>query len=439
MPKIAPEIEMNGRFRSALALLDDTAHNVFITGKAGTGKSTLLQYFREHTHKNLVVLAPTGMAALNVGGETIHSFFRFGPDIAPEGVRKLRGRNAAVYRELHAIVIDEVSMVRADLLDCVDAFLRLNGPVPSSPFGGIQMIFIGDLYQLPPIVPPNEAGLFSSRYAGPYFFNARVMAELELEFVELEKVYRQRDAGFVGLLNAVRNNSVTELELSALNTRVGPGAEAGAVNLVATNQAASVINSQRLDALDGREYVYSARIEGRFSKGSCPADPELALKKGAQVMFLNNDAAGRWVNGTMGTVADIISDRCSIDEVVLVRLADGGLEKVKPHAWELFHYNYDPASGKIIAETAGVFRQYPLKLAWAITIHKSQGKTFERAVIDFGRGMFAHGQAYVALSRCVSLEGMSLARAVRKSDILMDRRVDRFLSLRKEPHDAQLS
>ena len=429
----APVIEINSQFRKALDLLDNTSKNVFITGKAGTGKSTLLKYFREHTHKNIVVLAPTGVAALNVGGETIHSFFRFKPDITPDKVKRLKGRNAGIYRELHAIVIDEVSMVRADLLDCVDAFLRLNGPSGLSPFGGLQMIFIGDLYQLPPVVSSHESGLFTSHYSGPYFFNAKVIEEFDLEFVELEKIYRQKDAGFISILNAIRNNSATDRELAALNKRVGAALEKGqgdgcTVHLLATNKAAYEINSEHLNALDGREHDYRARIEGGFSKESYPADEVLLVKKGAQVMLLNNEPDGRWVNGSMGVVADIKSEPGSDEEAVLVRLADGSLEEVKPHAWELFHFSYDPKAGKVVAETAGVFKQYPLKLAWGITIHKSQGKTFEKAVIDFGRGMFAHGQAYVALSRCVSLEGMSLTRAMRKSDILMDWRVVKFIT-----------
>ena len=433
MHKNVPKIEINGQFRKALDLLDTTSKNVFITGKAGTGKSTLLKYFREHTRKNIVVLAPTGVAALNVGGETIHSFFRFKPDITPDKVKKVKGRNAGIYRELHAIVIDETSMVRADLLDCADAFLRLNGPSSLSPFGGLQMVFIGDLYQLPPVVSSNETGLFSSHYAGPYFFNAKVMEGLELEFIELEKIYRQKDAGFIGILNAIRNNSATARDLAALNKRVGAELEKNTgdgytVHLLSTNKTAYEINSRHLNALDGREYAYRARIEGGFSKESYPADEELHIKKGAQVMLLNNDPNGRWVNGSMGVVADIKSEPGSGEETVHVLLADGSLEGVKPYSWELFHFSYDPRAGKVVSETAGIFRQYPLKLAWGITIHKSQGKTFEKAVIDFGRGMFAHGQAYVALSRCVSLEGMSLTRAVRRSDILMDWRVVRFIT-----------
>ena len=433
MHKDAPEIEINAQFRKALDILNNTSKNVFITGKAGTGKSTLLKYFREHTHKNIVVLAPTGVAALNVGGETIHSFCRFRPDITPDAVKKIKGRSAAVYKELDAIVIDEVSMVRADLLDCVDAFLRLNGPSGLSPFGGLQMIFIGDLYQLSPVVSRDERGLFASHYAGPYFFNARVMEEFPLELVELEKIYRQKDAGFIGILNAIRNNSATGRDLAALNKRVGAspvhgGGDGCTVHLLSTNNAAYEINSGRLNALDGREHAYRARVEGEFSKGSYPADEELLVKIGAQVMLLNNDPGGRWVNGSMGAIEDIKCEPGSGGETIMVRLSDGGLREVRPHSWELFHFNYDHEAGKVVSETAGIFRQYPLKLAWAITIHKSQGKTFERAVIDPGRGMFAHGQAYVALSRCVSMEGISLARPLRRSDILMDRRVVRFLT-----------
>ncbi|MCM2266323.1 MAG: AAA family ATPase [Elusimicrobiales bacterium] len=425
-------IEFNEQFAKALHLLQHGGGNVFVTGKAGTGKSTLLRYFRAHTSKKIVVLAPTGVAAINVGGETIHSFFRFKPGTTPDKVRRARKRDAEVYRELDAIVIDEASMLRADLLDCVDAFMRINGRDPGRPFGGAQLALFGDLYQLPPVVTAHERGLFSSYYEGPYFFNARVFKTAALEYVELEKIYRQKDQGFIEILNAIRNNRVSPAQLAALNRRVGADVEsAGAgvvVRLLTTNADAAEINNEKLRAIDGRAHVYRAEIGGQFSRDSYPADEELHLKAGAQVMLLNNDADGRWVNGTMAAVQDIMKGPAGADDVIHVRLADGAVEPVEKHAWELFHFTYDSAAGKIKAETAGTFMQYPLKLAWGVTIHKSQGKTFRRAVIDLGRRAFAAGQTYVALSRCTALEGLSLARAVRPGDVMTDWRIVRYVT-----------
>lgn len=429
------QIEFNEQFSKALHMLQHGGRNVFVTGKAGTGKSTLLRYFRGHTSKKIVVLAPTGVAALNVAGETIHSFFRFKPGTTPDKVRKARKKDAEVYRELDAIVIDEASMVRADLLDCVDAFMRANGREPGSPFGGAQLILFGDLYQLPPVVTSSERELFKSYYRGPYFFNARAFEKTGLEYVELEKIYRQKDQGFIDILNAIRNNSVGPAQLAALNRRVGADVESAGrgavVRLLTTNADAAEINNERLRAIDGRAHVYKALIGGEFSRDSYPADEELHLKAGAQVMLLNNDADGRWVNGTMACVADIMKGPPGEPDVVHVALPDGSVEPVEPHAWELFHFTYDAETKKIKSETAGTFLQYPLKLAWGVTIHKSQGKTFNRVIIDLGRRAFAAGQTYVALSRCTALEGLSLAREVRPSDVMTDWRIVRYVTGRQ--------
>ncbi len=425
-------IEFNERFAHALHLLQHGSRNIFVTGKAGTGKSTLLRYFRAHTSRRIVVLAPTGVAALNVGGETIHSFFRFRPGTTPDKVRRARKRDADIYRELDAIVIDEASMLRADLLDCVDAFMRLNGRDPGRPFGGAQLALFGDLYQLPPVVTGPERELFRSYYKGPYFFNARVFDSASLDYVELEKIYRQKDQGFIDILNAIRNNRVTPAQLAALNRRTGADVEARGrgpvVRLLTTNADAAEINNEKLRAIDGRAHVYKAEVSGSFSRDAYPADEELHLKAGAQVMLLNNDPDGRWVNGTMATVQDIMKGPPGEPDTVHVRLADGSIEPVEPHAWELFHYAYDEEKKKIKSETLGTFTQYPLKLAWGVTIHKSQGKTFERAVIDLGRRAFAAGQTYVALSRCTALEGLSLARPVRPEDVMTDWRIVKFVT-----------
>jgi ATP-dependent exoDNAse (exonuclease V) alpha subunit len=428
-------IEFNEQFSKALHLLQHGGLNVFITGKAGTGKSTLLRYFRAHTDKKLVVLAPTGVAALNVEGETIHSFFRFKPGVTPDKVRRARKQDADLYKALEVIVIDEASMVRADLMDCVDAFMRINGPQPGRPFGGAQLALFGDLYQLPPVVTSAEREIFSSFYPGPYFFNANVFKTAGLEYIELEKIYRQKDQGFIDILNAIRNNTIRAPQLEALNRRVGADVEKDGrgltVRLLTTNADAAEINNEKLRSLDGRGHVYKAEISGEFTRDAYPADDELHLKAGAQVMMLNNDPDGRWVNGTVAHVQDIMKGPPGEEDVIHVRLPDGLVEPVEPNAWELFHFTLDKEAGKIKAETAGTFRQYPLKLAWGITIHKSQGKTFERAVIDLGRRAFAAGQTYVALSRCVSLEGLSLARPVRPSDVMTDWRIVRYVTGRQ--------
>ena len=425
-------IEFNEQFSKALHMLQHGSHNVFVTGKAGTGKSTLLRYFRAHTGKKIVVLAPTGVAALNVGGETIHSFFRFKPGTTPDKVKRARKKDAEIYKELDAIVIDEASMVRADLMDCVDAFMRLNGREPGKPFGGAQLVLFGDLYQLPPVVTAAERELFSSYYAGPYFFNAKVFASSGLEHLELEKIYRQKDQGFIEILNAIRSNRVSPAQLARLNKRVGADVESHGrgliVRLLTTNADAAEINNERLRSLDGRTHVYRAETKGEFTRDSYPADDELHLKAGAQVMLLNNDPEGRWVNGSMAAVQDIMKGPAGEPDVIHVRLTDGSVEQVEPHAWELFHFSFDAEAEKIKSETAGVFTQYPLKLAWGVTIHKSQGKTFERAIIDLGRRAFAAGQTYVALSRCTALEGISLARAVRPGDVMTDWRIVRYVT-----------
>ncbi len=465
-----PKIEINPGFRRALDLMEGTDRHVFVTGKAGTGKSTLLEHWRSQTRKRIAVLAPTGVAALNVRGQTIHSFFGFKPDTTPDAVRKLakpRGAaadRAALYRNLDALVIDEVSMVRADLMDCVEKFLRLNGPRPKEWFGGLQMIFIGDLYQLPPVVTSRERDLFagaagaflsarpavtaaragqpgasaaplspSGRYDSPYFFSARIFSEptFDMEFIELEKVYRQTDAEFIGLLNAIRNRSVNEAQIALLNSRLDPAYAPPdgefAITLTSTNDLASARNREKLSALPGRPRRYEGLIEGEFDRSSFPTDETLELKPGAQVMLLVNERHGRFVNGTIGRVTQIVKVPDE-DDIIVVELPGGDEVELSPYTWELFRFRYDADADRIESESVGAFTQYPLRLAWAVTIHKSQGKTFDRVIVDIGRGAFAHGQVYVALSRCTSFEGLVLKTPIRRSHIWMDWRIVRFLT-----------
>uniref|UniRef100_A0A7V4DF20 WYL domain-containing protein n=1 Tax=Candidatus Caldatribacterium californiense TaxID=1454726 RepID=A0A7V4DF20_9BACT len=422
----ATPVELNREFVQALELLEQAGQSVFITGRAGTGKSTLLRYFREHTKKNIAVLAPTGVAALNVQGQTIHSFFRFRPDVTPETAPRVKPEDPSLYRRLDTIIIDEISMVRADLLDCVDAFLRVYGPSLSEPFGGVQMVFVGDLYQLPPVVKRAERLLFTEYYESPYFFSAFAFREIHPVVLVLNKVYRQSDPKFVELLNRIRNNTATDEDLALLNARVFPDYVPGegefVIHLTTTNDLAQRANEGKLAELPGKEWVYKGQILGAFSSADLPTDPVLRLKRGAQVMLLTNDPYGRWVNGTIGQVQE-----CT-DGAVILRLESGNEVEVTPHVWDMFEFYYDREEGRIMTRSIGSFTQYPLRLAWAVTIHKSQGLTFDRVVVDLGRGTFAHGQAYVALSRCRTLEGLILKRPLLRKDITMDWRVVRFLT-----------
>ena len=424
-------IDVNEEFRGALGQMENETNNIFITGRAGTGKSTLLEYFRSVTKKNVVVLAPTGVAALNVRGQTIHSFFHFKPGITPDLVRKALRQDAEMYRSLDAIVIDEISMVRADLLDCIDRFMRLNGRDAELPFGGVQMILIGDLYQLPPVVQDTEREMFRTHYRSPYFFDAHSFAGLQIGFRELTKHYRQKEQEFIILLNAIRNNSITDAQIGQLNERVMPAFEPRRgehyITLTPTNRLAEQINAERLARMPSSVYNYRAMVDGEFDRKVHPADEQLALKKGAQVMMLNNDNAKRWVNGSMGEILEMKRSQGGAWTVV-VRLLDGTQVAVEPHTWELSKFFYDAAGKKLVSRKVGSFTQFPMMLAWAVTIHKSQGKTFDHVVIDLGSGTFAHGQLYVALSRCTRMEGVVLKRPVERKHIMMDGRVVEFLN-----------
>ncbi|KPK29767.1 MAG: AAA family ATPase [Nitrospira bacterium SG8_35_1] len=437
-----PHIELNNEFKEALRIMEDSDMNAFITGRAGTGKSTLLHYFRDSTKKNIAVLAPTGVAAVNVKGQTIHSFFHFRPDITPETVGKIKLRNKDIYKKLDAIVIDEISMVRADLLDCVDMFLRKHSRKKTRPFGGIQMIFIGDLYQLPPVVTSREKALFKELYKSPYFFSSPVFEKdlftgisgskkFDMEFIELEKVYRQEDGEFLNILNAIRNNTVTDKDIQEINKRYDPEYEEIPgdfyISLTTTNAVAESINIKKLAALKGKEHNYTGFIDGDFEARSLPTSHNLTLKKEAQVMLLNNDSQGRWINGSIGRIRDIDQGEDGPD-VLWVELADGDVVDVTPYEWEMYEFSYDKEASRVISESIGSFTQYPLRLAWAVTIHKSQGMTFDKAIIDIGRGTFSHGQLYVALSRCTSIDGIILKKLIHKKHVLLDWRVVEFVT-----------
>jgi ATP-dependent DNA helicase PIF1 len=444
------KIELNEKFKKAFDLLDKTNKNIFIAGKAGTGKTTLIEYFRDKTKKKAVFLAPTGVAAVNVKGQTIHSFFGFGPDITLSRVHK-KDEKDDIYKSLETIVIDEVSMVRADLLDCIDKFMRLNGKNKKLPFGGVQMVFIGDLYQLPPVVTRYEQQFFNRLYPTPYFFSAKVFGdnqeqllsdgrEFNIELVELLKIYRQKDKKFIKLLNAVRDNTVSAPDIDEINKRVYPQFETTPddfyIYLTPTNAAADRVNYDKLEMVKGKEHVYFGEVKGEFDKKAMPTDLELMVKVGAQVMMVKNDPKGRWINGTVGRVIDVIVDKNSeddfaygdsLDDEIIIQLEDGKTVSVGPYMWDFYRYFLDEDSGQLDSEVVGTFMQYPFKLAWAVTIHKSQGKTFDKMILDLGRGVFSPGQLYVALSRARTLGGLILKKPVMRNHIWLDDRVKQFM------------
>ncbi len=422
-------LDINDEFKSAFDLMERTKECLFITGKAGTGKSTLLKYFKANTGKNIIVLAPTGVAAVNVGGQTVHSFFRFPPKIIQKDtIKHLRDRS--IFENLDMIIIDEVSMVRSDLMDGIDYALRLNRGRMKSPFGGVQMVFFGDLFQLSPVVENEARQLLGERYLSPYFFSAKVFDDCHLRTIELSTIYRQKDSSFMELLNRVRNKEHTDEDLKILNKKVQKDVTASrkdsTVILTTTNSLANAINQERLSKLPGKEIAYKAYATGKFEEPAYPTEASLKLKKGAQVILIKNDPDKRWVNGTLAKVAALSQDSIVVD-------INGFEYDVPITKWEKIEYSYNEEEDKIEDEVVGEFAQYPLKLAWAITIHKSQGQTFDKVIIDLGHGAFTHGQLYVALSRCTCLNGIKLKRPVVHSDVIFDERIyefnDRFASL----------
>ncbi len=425
------ELDFNDEFIAAFDALENTSQHLFITGKAGTGKSTLLQYFRHKTQKNITVLAPTGISAIHIKGQTIHSFFQFKPDITPQSVSEVivRKQKRQLYKTLEAIIIDEISMVRADLMDCIDAMLRLHGPHFDRPFGGVQMIFFGDLFQLPPVVTRDEEHIFKSVYQTPFFFSAKAFETINLKIFELKKIYRQKDEQFIHLLNAVRDNELRPHHLSAFNTRCHPKYQIPPgefyITLTTTNALAEKVNLERLNELPGRGHLYQGNMSGEFDRKSLPTGENLEIKKGAQIMMLNNDSEKRWVNGSLGVVTAIRTDTNG-DDIIIVDLENGQSVDVKKYDWELYQYYFDEQIEMLSSKVVGYFTQYPLKLAWAVTIHKSQGQTFEKVIIDVGFGTFSHGQMYVALSRCTSLNGVILKQPLAVRHVLLDGRVVEF-------------
>ncbi len=418
------KIDITEGFKNTLQMMEFTSNNLYITGKAGAGKSTLLKHFVLNTGKNYVIVAPTGVSAVNVGGTTIHSFFRFPFGVVEESDIEYQPDKKDLFKNLEVLIIDEISMVRVDLLHAIDLALRKNTGNKKDPFGGVQIIMFGDLYQLPPIVRTfEEQKYLKDKFGGKYFFYCPAFSDVGLEQIELKENFRQKeDIIFFDLLNNIREKTFTSGDFALLNSRHEPYINKDpAIVLATTNNIADGINEERLKGIDEKEFVYSARIERGFDTKKSPTDEKLRLKKGAQIMMIKNDTETprRWVNGSIGTVVALGKSTVMVD-------INGGEYDISQAMWEEYHFEYDEEEGNIVRLPVGSFHQYPLKLAWAVTIHKSQGKTFDRVVIDLGRGAFAHGQTYVALSRCTSLAGIYLMRPVRNSDIIVDDEVREF-------------
>lgn len=430
--KETTEIDIdNPQFQDTLKLIRFTRTSVFLTGKAGTGKSTLLKYICTHTHKKHVILAPTGIAAINAGGSTLHSFFKLPfypllPDDPKFGIHKLKeflkynSTHQKLIREMELVIIDEISMVRADIIDFIDRILRIYSRNLREPFGGKQMLFVGDVFQLEPVVKSDEREILNRYYPTPYFFAARVFQEIQLVSIELRKVYRQKDLAFISVLDHIRTNQAGAADLQLLNSRWdrpdnGKLSQGLNITLATRRDNVDFINRQELAGIEGESTVFAGEIQGEFPESSLPTLMELELKPGAQVIFVKNDQDKRWVNGTLGTVSGIDTGNGHI----YVITEDGEEMDVTREIWSNVRYTYNEHEKKIEEEELGTFRQFPLRLAWAITIHKSQGLTFRKVTIDFTGGVFAGGQAYVALSRCTSLEGITLKKEIVRSDIFV--------------------
>lgn len=421
----------NPEFIKAWELLQHTKQSIFLTGKAGTGKSTFLRYITAHTRKKYVVLAPTGIAAVNVGGVTLHSFFRIpfkpivpgDPDFAPNRIKermKYPGSLVKLIRELELIIIDEISMVRADIIDFVDLLLRTYSGNQREPFGGKQMLFVGDVFQLEPVLTGDMRDILRKFYRDAFFFSAHAFDRINLVPIELRKIYRQSQGEFVELLDRIRMGAATAADISRLNSRCVAlslpveGEEKPTMTLASRRDMVDQINESRLEAIDKPVFTFIGEIKKDFPENSLPTDLELSLKEGAQVVFIKNSPDRFWVNGTIGTVTTLTQD------LLEVRLENGEIHEVEPEKWSNIKYSFDEKTNKIIETELGSFTQYPVKLAWALTIHKSQGLTFNNVIIDLGRGAFTGGQTYVALSRCRSFEGLTLRSTVAERDIFVN-------------------
>lgn len=424
--------------QKALQIIQFTRRSLFLTGKAGTGKSTFMRHIAATIKKKHIILAPTGIAAINAGGSTLHSFFKlpFHP-LLPNDKRysnrnirdtlKYNGEKTKLLREVELIIIDEISMVRADIIDFIDKVLRIYNRNMREPFGGKQLLLVGDIYQLEPVIKEEERQLLRPFYPSNFFFDAQVFREMQLIAVELKKVYRQRDAQFIALLDHIRTSHVSDCDLRLLNAQVNAeiGTEAGRLSITLSGRRDTVdyINEKQLNTLPDQPTIFYGHIEGEFPDSSLPTPMELEVKTGAQVLFIKNDKERRWVNGTLGTIIGFGDEE---DGIIYVRTEDGRDFDVQREIWSNVRYTFNEKEQKIEEEEIGSYQQFPLRLAWAITVHKSQGLTFNNVKIDFTGGVFAGGQTYVALSRCTSLQGISLQEPIRRENIFVRTEVTNF-------------
>ncbi len=447
--------ENNQEFNYAVNLVNKTNKLIYLTGKAGSGKTTFLKFIKEITNKKTVVLAPTGVAALNAGGQTIHSFFKIAPSIyLPDDYRlrtkfeisddnhstifdnfKYRKDRLKLIKSMELLIIDEISMVRCDLLDVVDKLLRVFRDKEELPFGGCQVLLIGDAYQLPPIAQDNQWQLLKEHYKSPFFFSSKVLTKHKPFYIELKKIYRQQDDVFINLLNNIRENKVNDEDMKLLNSRFIPAVAKNDnlkhVTIATHNNIVDEINQRKLGELQTTLKIYEADVSGNFPASMYPTDNNLKLKIGSQVMFIRNDTEKKYYNGKIGTIVQMDDDK------IFVEVPEGNLIEVKPYSWSNIRYVWDAENFKIVEDVIGEFIQFPLKLAWSVTVHKCQGLTFDNVIADIGNS-FSPGQVYVALSRCRSIEGLVLKSRISRSAIKTDPNVIEFTNLEHNQDENQL-